>query len=82
MKTKASLTLVRQAVYAIGRASEGRTRDNVRDEIGVPSRAILVARIFHLHDKELTPWHAIWRANNGRTIDCVRAMWVVRARPR
>ena len=26
----------------------------------------------HWHDKGFTPWHAIWRANEGRTRDSVR----------
>ena len=26
----------------------------------------------HWHDKEFTPWHAIWRASEGRTRDSVR----------
>jgi len=44
-------------------------------EIGVPSRAILVARsqsdayatlkqAWHWYDKRFTPWHAIWRENS------------------
>ena len=31
-----------------------------------------VKQASHWYDKRFTPWHAIWRANEGRTRDSVR----------